>query len=170
MSSPGVTLRALVQERTFEITVAGDVVTIDGREVACSLVRVGDGTYSLLLEGRSIPVVLEESAEKLYRATLAGRQVEVRIKDEKDLLLERYGLGRRAGGGVREVKAPMPGLVVSVAVELGAAVEAGARLLILEAMKMENEIKAEAAGVVRAVHVAAGDAVVKNQLLIEFEA
>ena len=76
--------------------------------------------------------------------------------------------GQKAGGPTT-LKAPMPGLVVRVAVEAGAKVEAGAPLVVLEAMKMENELRATSAGVVKGVKVKAGQAVEKGQVLVEFE-
>ena len=76
--------------------------------------------------------------------------------------------GDRARGPV-VLKAPMPGLVVRVHAAAGQAVAAGASLIVLEAMKMENELRAGAPGVVRAVRVAAGAAVEKGEVLVEFD-
>jgi len=80
-----------------------------------------------------------------------------------------------AGGGDQRraagvLKAPMPGLVVRVQVQPGEKVAAGDPLVVLEAMKMENELKAGAPGVVKSVRVAPGEAVEKGQVLVEFEA
>jgi pyruvate carboxylase subunit B len=94
----------------------------------------------------------------------------VEVKDERGLLLERFGLAEAVEDRAREVRAPMPGLVVSVLVAPGRQVRAGEGLVVLEAMKMENELRAAADGTVKAVHVAPGDAVGKNALLVEFEA
>ncbi|HNM32873.1 MAG TPA: biotin/lipoyl-binding protein, partial [Chitinophagales bacterium] len=66
-------------------------------------------------------------------------------------------------------KAPMPGLVLDILVEAGQAVNKGDNLIILEAMKMENIIKASGSGTVKSIHVQKKDAVEKNQLLIEME-
>ena len=68
------------------------------------------------------------------------------------------------------LKAPMPGLVGRVQVQPGEQVAAGAPLVVLEAMKMENELKAGAPGVVKSVRVVSGEAVEKGQVLVEFEA
>ena len=94
--------------------------------------------------------------------------LDLEIKDETALLLERFGFDDSAGAAEREIRAPMPGLVLRVLVEAGQTVEEGEGLVVLEAMKMENELRAPAAGTVEAVHVASGAAVGKNDLLIEF--
>jgi biotin carboxyl carrier protein len=82
------------------------------------------------------------------------------------------GLAGAAAGprGPAALRAPMPGLVVRVQVEAGQRVAAGAGVVVLEAMKMENELRAAGAGVVRTVRVRAGEAVEKGQVLVDFEA
>ena len=80
--------------------------------------------------------------------------------------MDRFGMKAGGSGGAREVKAPMPGLVLAVHVAPGDAVEAGQRLLVLEAMKMENEIKAPTSGSVKKVAATAGTAVGKGALLV----
>ncbi|NNE35391.1 MAG: acetyl-CoA carboxylase biotin carboxyl carrier protein subunit [Rhodothermales bacterium] len=98
-----------------------------------------------------------------------GREYKSVVKSRKDLLLEKFGSTGAGASGHSDVKAPMPGLVVRVNVAVGDIVEAGQPLLVLEAMKMENEIGSPRNGVVGAVHVADGEAVGKNALLIEIE-
>ena len=101
--------------------------------------------------------------------TIKGRSKNVTIKTEKDLMLEKFGVSKGKGKSVKEVNAPMPGLVLRIYVEPGQTVKAGERLLVLEAMKMENELKSPAAGTVKAIHVQPTDAVGKGALLISFE-
>src|SRR5690606_12508798 len=103
------------------------------------------------------------------RVTVQNHVVETTVKDETALLLERFGMESGAGATQREVRAPMPGLVLQVLVAPGDAVEEGQGLVVLEAMKMENELRAAAAGAVAAVHVAPGAAVGKNELLMEID-
>ena len=161
--------RAHVGERAFDVLLRDGQVLVDGEPVACTLVPLGGGRYTLLAEGRSVPVVIEPTGPGRHRVTLDGREVEVAVKDARALLLERFGLAEADGAATREVRAPMPGLVLRVAVEAGQAVAEGDGLLVLEAMKMENELRATAPGTVKALHVAPGEAVSKNALLIEFE-
>ena len=121
----------------------------------------------MLLDGQSIRVLLEPAGDGQFRVSVDGVSHDVVVQDQHDVLLERFGGQTRREQGVQQVRAPMPGLVRAVRVSEGDSVEAGGGLLVLEAMKMENEVVAESAGVVRAVNVKAGDAVEKNQLMLE---
>lgn len=164
------TFRALVGERAFDIVFDEGRLRIDGEAVEYAFEPVSEGYFSLLIDGRSLPVVVEETPGGRLRVTIAGREVDVTVQDEKALLLERFGLNESSGPAERALHAPMPGLVLSVMVEPGQTVQPGDGLLVLEAMKMENELRAHTDGVVKALHVTPGDAVGKNALLLEFEA
>lgn len=156
----------LIGDRAFDIDL--DRLSIDGQPAEVAFERVADDTYHLLLDGRSFTFTAERQPDGTLRLTHGGRSLAARVKTERDLLLEQFGLDAGAEASVAELRAPMPGLVVSVLVEPGQPVEAGAGLVVLEAMKMENELKAAAAGTVAEVHVAPGSAVGKNELLISF--
>lgn len=162
--------RLLVQtrigDRTFTIEREGDRVTVDGEPVDLRVSRLGDQTLLLVIDGEPT-VVTVEPTESGGIATVAGHRIEVGVKTETDLLLERFGMEAGDSAADREVRAPMPGLVLRLLVEPGDTVEAGQGVVVLEAMKMENELKAPAAGTVAAVHASAGDAVGKNDLLVE---
>jgi len=163
------TFRALINDRAFDITLEGDALTLNDEPVSYSFERVGDGYFSLLINGRSVPVVVTPLDDGRVRVSINGRAQVVRVQDEHDLLLERFGLAEAAADAEREVRAPMPGLVLNVMVTAGQAVQEGDGLLVLEAMKMENELRAPAAGVVQAIHVATDEAVDKDALLIEID-
>jgi biotin carboxyl carrier protein len=90
------------------------------------------------------------------------------LKDRFDQLLEQMGMSAAATTKVNDIKAPMPGLIVGINVQSGDVVKKGDAVLILEAMKMENLIKAAGEGTIRTVRVNKGDRVEKNQILIEF--
>jgi biotin carboxyl carrier protein len=92
----------------------------------------------------------------------------VQVKDEYDALLHRLGLDKMLTTELRDVKAPMPGLVLKLLVIAGDTVVKGDSLIILEAMKMENILKASSDGVGKNIPVKEGDKVEKNQLLISF--
>lgn len=100
---------------------------------------------------------------------LDGSSYETEIKDELDIRLEQMGFNAVSAKHVKEVKAPMPGLVLEIAVSEGQEVNEGDRLLILSAMKMENIIQIQSSGKIKKLHVQAGQAVEKGQLLIEME-
>ncbi len=166
---PDRTYRARVGERTFDVAFKDGRLLLGGEPVEYVFEHVAEGSYVLLVEGRSFSVVIEPQPEGGLRVTVAGQLLEVQLKDERALLLERFGLNEANAAAQRDVRAPMPGLVLRMMVEPGRRVKAGQGLLVLEAMKMENELRAQADGIVKTVHVAPGDAVGKNALLLEFE-
>lgn len=162
--------------RTFRSTVADtlhDVRVSEDRawlgDAAYGVHAGPDGTLFIERDGARLIAVPETGPDETVVVWIDGHRIPVVVLDERDVLMERYGLGTSESRSHHEVRAPMPGLVVRLLVEVGREVQKGDRVLVLEAMKMENEIRAEAHGVVSAVHVAAGDAVTKNAVLIEFE-
>ena len=104
---------------------------------------------------------------KTFTIKINGSRYEVVLADTYDQMVERLGLGAVNSNAVSDVMAPMPGLVLEMMTKAGEAVTAGQPLLILEAMKMENVIKAAADGIVEEVVVDQGAAVEKGQLLIK---
>ena len=163
-----VTLRA----RTYEIDVGGGRVTVDGELFEAHMAAVpGTPLYHLLLAGSSWTVAaqpLEGAAPLRWALGAVGERFEVEVLDDRTRQIQAL-TGRRAapaGGGV--VKAPMPGLVVRVEVVVGQRVDVGAGLVVVEAMKMENELRATRAGVVETIHVAAGQTVDKGASLVSF--
>ena len=161
--------RARVGERSFDICVKDGRLYVNEEPVEALFERLSKHHYSLILDGRSYSVVMDPDAEGATRVTIDGRTLDVDVKDKRALLLERFGLNDAASARAKSLRAPMPGLVLSVMVDPGDAVREGQGLLVLEAMKMENELRAPSDGVVRSVHVSAGDAVKKTALLIDFE-
>ena len=114
--------------------------------------------------------VLEKNAsERTYTIRVNGTTHTVKIQDAYDLLVKKLGFSVSGELQVKDIKAPMPGLVLKISVEEGQAVEKGNALLILEAMKMENIIKAPGSGIVKEIRISEGQAVDKGQLLIEME-
>ena len=107
--------------------------------------------------------------KKRLHLSTEGQEFEVNIKDEQDLLLEKLGISSKTDQRLVNLKAPMPGKVVDVMVSEGETVEKGHALVILEAMKMENLIKASADATIKAIKIKQGDAVEKNQIMIEFQ-
>jgi biotin carboxyl carrier protein len=113
-------------------------------------------------------VIRHNSAEKTATLKVNGTKYEVKLEDRFDALLKSLGMDNLSKKKVNQVKAPMPGLVVKIAVEEGAEVKQGDALLVLEAMKMENILKSPTDGVVKKIAVKQGMPVEKNQILIEF--
>ena len=157
-----------IGERTLVVEVEGGRVTVDGDPVEADLGRVGDGPVrSLLVDGASYRVAASASGGGVWDLHLGGRRVRAAVVDERTRAIRAMTGNGAAALGPRPVLAPMPGLVVRVEVAEGDTVRAGQGVVIVEAMKMENELRAEASGVVRRVHVREGEAVEKDQVLIE---
>ena len=156
-----------VGARTIEVEVDGTRVTVDGVGVETDLAAVsGTPLYHLLLGGESWTVAVEplEGAGR-WALGLLGERVEVSVQDEQARGTEAAsGTDRRGGDGT--VRAPMPGLVVRIEVAEGQQVAAGTGLVVVEAMKMENELRAPRSWTVRTVHVAVGQAVEKGASLV----
>ncbi len=149
---------------------AADSVALNGEPFAWDIADLGAGRFHILYEGRSYnaEVITIEHATKTIVLKLNGQRVELNAKNRLDLLLERLGMSNAAAAKVNELKAPMPGLIVDIRVVPGQAVLKGDPLLVLEAMKMENILKAPADGTVSSLKIALRDNVQKGQVLVQF--
>lgn len=124
--------------------------------------------FHILVDGQSYRAELLDANyhQKTFTIKMNGSRYVIQLADAYDQMVERLGLKVANSQAVKDAKAPMPGLVLSIAVTEGQEVKEGEPLLILEAMKMENVIKAVADGVVNKIEVKEGAAVEKGQLLI----
>jgi len=169
-----------MSRRRYHVTVAEEVRLVEIDEIGDGQVRVWvDGTElpvdtrfpptgpgSLLVGGTAYLIDVVEDGEDLLLA-VGGWATRARVEDPRR---RRRGRGATAAAGQQRLVAPMPGRVVAVHVTPGARVETGAPLVVLEAMKMENEFRATGAGVVREVRVTPGQAVNAGDLLLVVEA
>ena len=156
------------RERLVEIKTGkeGLQVLVDGEAHPVDIAEVqGAGLYSLLVDGNSHAYAARfEDGDAVL--SFHDREVQLRIEDERTRLAHEATGGARRGGGPAEVKSVMPGVVKELRVAEGDSVAEGQPLLILEAMKMENEIRATHEGVVETIHVEPGAAVDKGALLV----
>ncbi len=161
---------AHIDNRVFEIVYTGNEFVVDGKPVPFDVSRIDDGHFHILLNSRSYRAEITETDYSTGRFTIKvnGKYYPVLLKDKFDLLLEKMGMTANSGAKVNHVRAPMPGLIIGLMVKDGDDVKAGDTLLILEAMKMENIIKAPGDATVKSVKVKMGEGVEKNQVLIEF--
>ena len=138
------------------------VITIGKRRYEVKVVEgeVSEGQFCLELKGERIPVELAQIEMRTVRASAAAQRREPTKKKVAK------GKGEAMGVGIR---APMPGKVVEVFIEPGEEVEAGDVVLILEAMKMENELRSPKKSTVKSVNVKPGDSVASNQLLVALD-
>jgi biotin carboxyl carrier protein len=150
----------IVDER--HVSVDGKIYEVDFESVS------GQPVYSLIADGKSHEAYVRESEEG-WQVLLRGRLYPVKVEDEREKRLR-----AAAGGGVAEtgefhLKAPMPGLVVAVPVEEGQQIKKGQVLLILESMKMQNELKSPRDGVVYRIKVKVGENVEQKQPLLSVQ-
>jgi glutaconyl-CoA/methylmalonyl-CoA decarboxylase subunit gamma len=156
--------------RSFEVEVLESAdpkfrLSIDGRPVSANFIDVDRmGQYAALLNDRSFAASIDQHGPQDLRVTIGGESFQVTATDERE-----YAAGQLASSRPRTamVLAQMPGIVIQLQVQLGDIVQPGQPLLVLEAMKMQNQISAEHAGVVEEIMVAAGEAVAGNQPMIK---
>jgi len=145
---------------TFEIN-RSDVEDLD-------IIQNEDGSYNLIYENKSyhLDIINSKINDKTYSVSVNGKEIDLNIKDSLDQMLDKMGFSNNKKHSSGEIKSPMPGMVLHIDVEEGQEIEKGDTLLVLEAMKMENLIKAHANGIIKAVKVKEGEAVSKNQVLL----
>ena len=134
-------------------------------------VEVRDGQFHILFKGRSLvaDVVEINTNEKNFVIRINNNNYSVRLKDQYDELLQSLGMDGLNNQKESEIKAPMPGRVLDIMLKVGSSVVKGDGVLVLEAMKMENVIKSPTDGVIKKITVVKGQAVEKNEVLLEFE-
>ena len=163
--------KATVNENeTFQINFTGEAPSINDQLFDWNLVKLSDRMFHILYDNRSYTaeVLAIDAGTKTVSLKINQHVHQIVVKDRFDLLLEQMGMSQAASNKLNDLKAPMPGLIVSVTIQPGDMVKKGDSLLILEAMKMENIIKAPGEGTVKAIRIAKGDRVEKNQVLVEF--
>lgn len=136
-----------------------------------SIYKEADGSYSIIkdFKSRDVKILDVDETGRQMKVDVDGEIFTVKIETPLEQRLHSMGLSATQTRLVKDVKAPMPGLVLRVDVQEGDAVKEGDKLLILEAMKMENSIMIHADAVIKKVNVKPGDAVEKNQVLVELE-
>lgn len=134
-------------------------------------VRVEKSKFNVLKDNKpyKVEIVFSDFIAKKYTVKVNNNNYEVAISNELDQLISSMGIERGKTKVVNAIKAPMPGLILEISVEVGQTVKENDPLLILEAMKMENSFLSPRDGVIKSIAVEKGHAVDKGQLLIEFE-
>jgi biotin carboxyl carrier protein len=153
------------KKRQVEHAQAGEraIWTIDGQRLEADAIAVSPGIYSILLSGKSFQVRIERLGAEL-RAITAGRDLSVVIQDEREWRRNRGG--NVEAEGRQQVLAPMPGKIVRLLVSAGDSVRAGQGLLVVEAMKMQNEIRAPKSGTIDRVRVVEGQTVNAGEVVV----
>ncbi len=142
---------------------------LDGKPFIFDLAEVKKGVFHILMDNKSfLAEVLEaNTAEKRFVIRVNGNRYEVEARDRFDALLHQLGMDKVGSAHAGDLKAPMPGLVLEVKVKEGDTINKGDAVLVLEAMKMENILKAVGNAVVKKVLVKKGDKVEKGQVMVE---
>lgn len=158
-------------ERTFEVDLHDGEITVDGEPVTAELTAIADTPLQYLrADGHSYTLAAHPGEDRgAWDIHLDGGRFEALVLNERTRAIQAM-TGKGPGQqGPKPVRAPMPGLVLRIDAEPGQELKAGQGVIIIEAMKMENELRAEVAGKVARVLVQPGQAVEKGAVLIEFE-
>ena len=139
-------------------------------EKGIDLIEIKNGIFHIIKDNKSYnaEVLKTNKEEKNFIIRVNGNKYTVQIKDKYDALLKELGIESGAVSKVKEVKAPMPGLVVDVRVKEGDTVKKGDALVVLQAMKMENILKSPSDAVIKKIHIKKDNTIEKNQIMISF--
>ncbi len=141
-------------------------ISVNGRVMQTDFEAIsGQPVYSLLIDGRSYEAYVSPDEDQ-WEVLLLGRQYPVRVEDARERRLRAAAGGAPETHGDFQLKAPMPGLVVAVPVEENQPVQKGQVLLILESMKMQNELRSPRSGRVQRIKVKVGESVERRQVLL----
>jgi len=165
-------LKAIVNNQSYEIETQNNAFLLDGVKVNLDVLSIENGKYFHVFHNKKsyyFEILKIDQETKVVSIGFDGRTYQVEIKDRFDLLLKSMGLDIVSKPKISQIKAPMPGLVLSIKVSENQEVKKGDAILILEAMKMENIIKSPIDGVIKNVLVIEKQAVEKNQVIINFE-
>jgi pyruvate carboxylase subunit B len=160
-----------VNGRDHEVTIDGEGVRVGGERLSARLEEVeGTPIRLLTVDGAQHRAIVRRGAERgRYTLWIGGFRYEVEALDERTRAIREMSGAAAAPSGPAPLRAPMPGLVVRVNVQQGDRVTAGQGLVVIEAMKMENELRSAGAGTVTAVRAQPGMAVEKGAVLVELE-
>ncbi|MFB1004002.1 MAG: acetyl-CoA carboxylase biotin carboxyl carrier protein subunit [Bacteroidia bacterium] len=159
-----------VNNSNFEIHNIADRLVLNDSNLDYDIIILPNGDYHMTLDNKSytIKVLDKNTSTGNLTVLINGRTISTTLQNKLAKLLKSMGMesGKRK---LKELKAPMPGLVLNVLIQVGDEVTEGQELIILEAMKMENAIKSPQDGIIQSIAVQNQDKVEKNQILIEFD-
>jgi biotin carboxyl carrier protein len=160
--------KASIGKMEFRVETEAGKKTVNGKPFEADVVEIRDGKFHILRNNKSYAAEIVEvnHEEKKVTVKINHTEYHVSIRDKYDDLLHDLGLDAGSAQHAADVKAPMPGLVLSVMVQPGQKIQKGDAIVVLEAMKMENILKAVADGEVKKILVKKGDKVEKNQVMV----
>lgn len=161
------------EDKAWEIDVdaTSGKLSVNGSPVDFQVQNLSDRYRRVTLNGTVYHILLEgfDKTSKTVTLRVNGERKEYSVKDRSDELLKKFGIQAFPAPKVNELKSPMPGLVVQILVKEGDALAKGDPIVVLEAMKMENVLKAPAEVTVKSIQAEPGKAVEKNAVLVRFE-
>ena len=159
-----------IEDRQFTVEIIDEKhVSVDGKVYEIDFESVsGQPVYSLIVDGRSHEAYIYQGEED-WQVLLRGRLYTVTAEDEREMRLRAAAGGRVSETGEFHLRAPMPGLVVTIPVSEGQEVKKGQVILILESMKMQNELKAPRDGTIGRIRVRPGESVEQKQTLLSVQ-
>lgn len=160
---------ARIGSNEYEVEITDSQILLDGEPVNVDIVRSGTPELFSILFGGHSHELLVTSDRFNYTVSIRSQQFQVQVQDERSRRLNQARKMPSLPEGELAVVAPIPGLVVKVLAAAGDAIEEGQPLVILEAMKMENEIRSMRSGVIKSVEVTPGQRVEQNAVLIVLE-
>ena len=156
-----------VNGHTFEIEITRDGdLFVNGEQRHVDFISLRETLHSLIMDTESHQVLVDGIETHDYEVIISGRQYNVNVLDERALLLGSRRGGAMSDSGEISIKSPMPGLVVDIPVAEGDTIEKGQTVVILESMKMQNELKAPREGTVQRISVTPGQSVEQNKVLV----
>jgi biotin carboxyl carrier protein len=162
-----VTIAGNVQRVELNLGESGWLCKLNGREFPLDVISTGEGILSILVNGKSYEIKQETTATESHTVVVGHQRFSAVVRDPRSFRSRH----RASSGteGVKKITAPMPGKVVRILATAGTEVEAGQGVLVIEAMKMQNELKSPKKGIVKKLNVAEGAAVEAGQTLAEVE-
>lgn len=166
-------MQVKINNHEYQINISADKHsgTVNNEPFKLDLARRNESQFHLIKDNRSfcVDILHVDYEKKEVKLKINGQLYEGLLQDDIDQLLKKMGFENKSKVAKNEIHAPMPGLVLNILVEKGQKISKGDVILVLEAMKMENNLKAESEGVIKQIHCKKGDTVNKSQLLITFE-
>jgi biotin carboxyl carrier protein len=155
----------VINRQQYEVEILPDgKLLVNGKLHEVDFLALTGSLYSIIRDDKSLEVIIEDRGSENYEILLDGRLYEGQVLDERAMLLVNRKGGLKLDTG--DMQSPMPGLIVLVSVQVGDEVQEGQTLVILESMKMQNELRAPRSGVVKEILINSGQTVEKGALLL----
>ena len=163
--------KAQAGDHNYDIDITNEGISIEGEILDWDISKIDENYFHIIHNNKSYKaeILNIDYDTKSVSLKLNGTKIDIEVKDKMDILLEKLGMDQANSQKINDVKAPMPGLILDIPIQEGDEVKEGDVIMILEAMKMENVLKAAGDGKVKEVKVKKGDSVEKNQILIQFD-